>query len=300
MFKWLFSYREVISRIRKDEINDSHNIWTGIKMASGPRAYTPQTLKKLFALSGNQCAFPGCAKQLVNERNAKESNICHIEAANFDGERYRANMTDKKRADYDNLILLCIQHHDETNDVKRYTVELLKEMKKNHISDRLNDKIQRKPSMLRNTINAISKIDIDDDVNSESISAFSISDKLVYNSVKRYAPLIQEYKVYHHKINSLYDELEVQGSLKKNKILQTVRSYYLKAKGVYVGDAKDSIAIVRAHSDDIIDDVCKKISDELDGSGLYEDDIIFGVDLVVVDAFMRCRILEEPKTDDSK
>jgi len=269
-------------------------------MASGPRAYTQQTLKKLFALSGNQCAFPGCTTLLVNESNAKDSNICHIEAANIDGERYRANMTDKERADYDNLILLCVQHHDETNDVEKYTVELLNEIKRSHISDLLNDKIKRNPSMLRNTINAISQIDIDDEANSEDVSAFNISDKLVYNSVKRNAALIQEYKVYHHKINSLYDELEEQGSLKKNKILQAVRSYYLKAKGVYVGDAKDPISIVRAHSDDIIDDVCKKLSDKLENSGLYEDDIIFGVDLVVVDAFMRCRILEEPKANDSK
>jgi len=286
--------------VHKEKINDTHDVWAVLKMAAGPRAYTSQTFKKLFALSGNQCAFPGCTKQLVNESNAKDSNICHIEAANSDGERYRADMTDKERAGYNNLILLCVQHHDETNDVEKYTVALLGEMKRNHISDQLSDKIKKNPSMLRNTINAISKIDIDDPVNNQAVSAFNISDKISFNAVKRYAPLIQEYKVYHHKINSLYDELEEQGSLKKSKILQTVRSYYLKVKGAYVDGEKDSVELIRENSDDIIEDVCKALTDKLESSGLFEDDVIFGVDLVMVDAFMRCKILEEPKYNDSQ
>jgi hypothetical protein len=41
---------------------------------------------------------------------------------------------DKERADYDNLILLCVQHHDETNDGEKYSVITLKEMKRDHIS----------------------------------------------------------------------------------------------------------------------------------------------------------------------
>jgi len=269
-------------------------------MMSGPRAYTPKTLKRLFALSGNQCSFPGCTKPMVNEVNAKDSNICHIEAANPDGERYRECMTDLERADYDNLILLCIQHHDETNDVEKYTVVALKEMKKNHISDLLNQKIKTNPSMLRNTINAIARIDMDSDANTEGLNSFNIQEKLTYNVVKRNVSLIQEYKAYHHKINSLYDELEGQGSLKKSKILHIVKNFYLKSKGRYVGDAEEPMLIIRAHSDDIIEDVSAKICNKLEDSGLYEDDIIFGVDLVVVDAFMRCKILEEPKKNDSK
>lgn len=266
---------------------------------SGPRAYTPQTLKKLFALSGNQCSFPGCTKPMVNEVNARDSNICHIEGANRDGERHRENMTDKERADYENLILLCIQHHDETNDVDKYPVEVLKEMKKNHISDLLNQKIKTNPSMLRNTINAIANIDMDNDANTDGLTSFNIQEKIEYNSLKRNVALIQEYKAYHHKINSLYDELEAQGSIKKRKILQVVKNFYLKSKGKYIGDAEDAMLMIRAHSDDIIEDVSSKICNKLEDSGLYEDDIIFGVDLVVVDAFMRCKVLEEPKKNDS-
>jgi hypothetical protein len=53
------------------------------------RSYTEMTLKRLFGLSGNRCSFPGCTKTLVNIKNASDSCICHIEAANNGGEMER-------------------------------------------------------------------------------------------------------------------------------------------------------------------------------------------------------------------
>ncbi len=264
-------------------------------MGTKARNYSTQTLKKLFGLSGNQCSFPGCPKVLVNEDNAKDSNICHIEGANKEGERYREDMTDSERAGYDNLILLCVQHHDETNDEDKYDVASLKEMKQAHVAKHTGEKIRNNPSMLKNTVNAIAAIDIDEYENENDLTAFNINEKLRHNHVIRNASLIQEYKVYHHKINSLYDELEAQGSLKKNKILALIRNYYIKAKGAYSSSPEISIETVRLHADDIIDDVLKALCSELNGSGAFVDDIIIGVDLIVVDAFMRCKILENPR-----
>jgi hypothetical protein len=198
-------------------------------------------------------------------------------------------------ADYENLILLCIQHHDETNDVEKYTIDVLKKMKREHISDQLNEKISRNPSMLRNTVNAIANIDIEDSIEDENIDAFDISSKINYNSVKRYAPLIEEYKVYHYKINALYDELELQGFLKKSKVLSTIRSYYLKAKGEYINASEDTMEQIRKYADDIINHVLNNLYSALEECELFKDDIMFGVELIMVDAFMRCKILEEPK-----
>ena len=263
-------------------------------MGSGPRNYTEQTIKKLFALSGNQCSFPGCAKRLVNENNAKDANICHIEGANPGSQRYRSDMTDKERTDYDNLILLCVQHHDETNNIEKYTVEILKKMKREHVSSQLNETINRNPSMLRNVINAIANIDMEENLEDENIYSFDINSKIEYNNIRRNAPLIQEYKVYHHKINSLYDELERQGSLKKSKILSTIRRSYLQAKGAYICSSEKEAELIKKHADDIIDNVINNLHDKLEKSNLFEEDIIFGVDIIIVDAFIRCKILENP------
>ena len=269
-------------------------------MGKPGRNYTEQTLKRLFALSGNQCAFPGCEKTLVNTKNAKDSNICHIEAASEGGERYRHSMTDKERADYSNLILLCVQHHDETNDEEKYTVDILQRMKSDHESAFLQQRFKSNPSMLKNTINAIASMDFDDLSIEEKLVPFNPKVKITHNSVKRHAALIHEYKVYHKKLNTLYDELESQGSLKKDKILKNINLIYLKAMGFYILDSEDIMNSIRENSDNIIDDVYNELYSKLEGSGLWDEDVILGINLVLVDAFMRCKILEEPPPNDSK
>jgi len=264
-------------------------------LGSKARNYSGQTLKKLFGLSGNQCAFPNCKNTLVNQNNAKDSNICHIEAANEDGERYREAMTDKERADYENLILLCVQHHDETNNEDIYTVEVLKNMKRNHESSILIQSMNKNPSMLINTINAISEIDIVNIDKNKHSNPFNPKDKIDYNSIKRNVALINEYKIYYSKINSLYDELELQGSIKKEKLLASIELIYTEIKGKYVLDSTNPMEIIKINADNIIDDVYEVLNERVSESSFWEEDIVLGIRLIMVDAFMRCKILEEPK-----
>lgn len=95
----------------------------------GPRS---DVLRALFARSGNRCAFPGCTAPLINERHQFIAQVCHIEAAEPGGERYNSNQSDEDRRDYANLLMLCYPHHVETNDVARYSVQALREMKALH------------------------------------------------------------------------------------------------------------------------------------------------------------------------
>lgn len=92
------------------------------------------TVKRLFALSGNQCAFPSCAERLIGDNGEILGEICHIEGANPGGERYNASQTDDERAAFENLILLCQKHHTVTDDTKTYTVQALRKMKSEHES----------------------------------------------------------------------------------------------------------------------------------------------------------------------
>jgi len=263
-------------------------------MAKGPRDYSDKTLKRLFALSGNVCAFPGCSKRMVNHRNAKDSNICHIEAANEGGERYNPNMTDEQRADYQNLILLCVQHHDETNNVILYTVERLKEMKKNHESQLLNERINKNPSMLKNTIVSLSTIDLMQYPDTSTLNVVDPTEKIAFNALKRNATLIREYSVYHSKLNTLYTEMERQGSIVKEKLLRVIKLTYDSVKSSYVGDTKDWMQIVRSNSDSIFDDVYSRLYAKLEAAETWEEDIVLGLHIVMIDAFIRCKILEEP------
>jgi len=260
---------------------------------SRPRGYTRTTLKKLFALSGNTCAFPACTKKMVNEKNAIDSCICHIEAANEGGERYNPVMTDAERADYKNLILLCPQHHDETNDVNKYTVEVLQDMKRNHESQYTHEVINKNPSMLLNVINAIAEINFYPSNDILVLNEYDINEKIKYNELKINSKIIKEYRVYQSKLNGLYDELTSQGSIKKEKLLENIKSLYLRAKGEFVNnDTHDEII---KNSDKIFDRVYDLLFDKLIGNGLFDEDISLGLYIILVDAFMRCKILEEPQ-----
>lgn len=44
------------------------------------------TLRRLFALSGNECAFPECKNVLINTKGDFIGQVCHIEAAEIGGE----------------------------------------------------------------------------------------------------------------------------------------------------------------------------------------------------------------------
>lgn len=89
-------------------------------------------IKKLFGLSGNLCAFPTCKQEIIESDGEIVGEICHIEAASPGGERYNPNQTEEERASFENLILFCANHHKITNNVKKYTVKKLAEIKRNH------------------------------------------------------------------------------------------------------------------------------------------------------------------------
>lgn len=267
---------------------------------SKTRKYTDKTLKRLFALSGNQCAFPDCEKQLVNEKNAKDSNICHIEAKNEGGKRYNPDMTDEERDDYPNLILLCIQHHDETDDVQKYTVEKLKQMKQCHEID-MAKKLspQQRTSYLAEVINKISSLDIDEIEGVEVNNSFNPDDKIIYNHIEIYKPMLKEFKVYQAKLNAIYKEIESQGSFKKNALLRNIKSVYLTAKGELNNTSQAEIS---KNSDKLIEAVQNKLwnlfkQTENSKTTIYYEDLNFSLQIIMVDAFMRCKILEEPQND---
>ena len=64
-------------------------------MPSGPS--TP-TVKRLFAVSGNRCAFPGCTLPLVDQASSEVlGEICHIQARSPNGPRDTYNCADSRR-----------------------------------------------------------------------------------------------------------------------------------------------------------------------------------------------------------
>jgi hypothetical protein len=98
----------------------------------GPAYPSVKTIKRLFTLSGNRCAFPQRMVQLIRNSTVI-GEICHIKSANPGGPRYDISQSDEERHDFNNLILLCRNHHVEVDgDERAYTVSRLLEMKQKH------------------------------------------------------------------------------------------------------------------------------------------------------------------------
>lgn len=267
------------------------------------REYKRTTIRRLDKLSGNQCAEPSCEKNLIAEDGESIiSKICHIEAASKNGPRWNENMTDDERRDFSNLILLCDEHHtiidNKVNETK-FSVSLLKKWKTEHEAKILklisgSNILVKNPSALNIIVGFVGNRIFDDTITEDPTNAPDTTDKILYNNVIRFKPVIQEYGAYQGKLNKLYEEIEKQGSTKKEFVLQNIKTIYLKEKGNY----KD-LEEIRANADIIIENVENELWKIIENSSNSISDlpieaVQIGLLIIMVDAFMRCNILEEP------
>ena len=99
---------------------------------------TQTDLRILFQRSGNRCAFPGCNNQLDFPANQQDgavvlSEVCHIVSRAKHGPRFDDALPMEERDKYENLILLCREHHTIVDrQPATYTAERLREIKSKH------------------------------------------------------------------------------------------------------------------------------------------------------------------------
>lgn len=276
------------------------------KASNKARQYKPSTIRRLDTLSANQCAEPNCNRMLVAEDGISiVSKICHIEAASKNGPRYNSDATDDDRRSFDNLILLCDEHHtiiDNKENESKYPVILLKEWKSNHEKKAIiltveSQPLSRHPLALNKVIDAIANsLDDFEDV-TDAVKAPNTETKIAYNNVIRYSPIIKEMSLYQGQLNKVYTEIEKQGSARKFIILNGLQQIYLEIKGNYC-----TLEEIQKHADSILDQVREKILDKIDHASnriidIDLETINFSLLVIIVDAFIRCKILEEPSYD---
>ena len=111
-------------------------------MAKGKnnRPPIPENTKiHLWLRAGGRCEFNGCNKILyednVTSDPINESNIAHIISWKESGPRGDKDLSPKLATDINNLMLLCPEHNhliDSRENVAKYTVSFLQEMKREH------------------------------------------------------------------------------------------------------------------------------------------------------------------------
>ncbi|CAM2009205.1 ABC-three component system protein [Acanthopleuribacter pedis] len=204
-------------------------------------------------------------------------------------------MNDAERAHVDNLILLCDACHsviDNPDNEADYGVALLQHWKQEHEETyRLGDP-HKKLSAMALAVKAISEWDFEERDGLHPLrEPFEVDAKIAHNHVVRNRSMIQVYKAYFGQLNAIYQELETHGSFRKQNMLRNIQYLYLKAKGLR--EAHDAASVLEM-GDALLEDVQGALIDRLDASGFDEADRDFAVAVMVVDAFLRCKVLEEP------
>lgn len=96
------------------------------------KSITSTVLKRVFAFSGNRCAFTDCEDSLF-EKNLFVGELAHICAVSAAGPRFDITLSADDLRSEKNLMLLCHRHHrlvDAFPD--EYSVSILETMKDKH------------------------------------------------------------------------------------------------------------------------------------------------------------------------
>lgn len=121
-----------------------------------------------------------------------------------------------------------------------------------------------------------------------NISAFAIEDKISFNNLEQAKPIIDDYAIYHARLAEIYTEFDKDGRNKSFSVLQEIRRLYLQAI------SSDNNSPV-----DIFHDVCAKVIEVIQNSrnpiDISLEELHVCVDIIVVDAFIRCKIFENPE-----
>lgn len=102
----------------------------------GDAAPDQHTKLRLFAASGGYCQNPGCERYLFLDTGSKRIHIAemaHVFAANIEGPRANAGLSEAERGAFENLLLLCSACHTIVDKAEQdFPDQLLAAWKRDH------------------------------------------------------------------------------------------------------------------------------------------------------------------------
>ena len=135
-------------------------------------------------------------------------------------------------------------------------------------------------------ITILSKEDWNQEVTGIEKVPFDIDNKILYNQLNTTRSIIEDYKIHYHRIDKIYLDFDKQGVNKSISILNGIRTVYI-ALGNEVSPDQCFLAI--------IDKVKQKILSSSNYILMPYEELELCVQLLVVDAFIRCKIFKNPQ-----
>lgn len=142
-------------------------------------------------------------------------------------------------------------------------------------------------SNLAALINILSDVNLGEVIDSPEINAFQIENKITFNDLENVRFDIDDYKIYHHTLDEIYSSFDKEGANKSRTVLQIIRKQYTK----HIINEDNSCNIFYL----IIEEITRIIKHSKNYVEIPLEELDFCVHILVVDAFIRCRIFKNPK-----
>ena len=145
--------------------------------------------------------------------------------------------------------------------------------------------ITKLESNLATIINILSEENWDDNKKELLINTFEIDRKITINNLDSSIGIINDYKIYYSEVDKKYAEFDKLGKNKSSSVLSAIRNEYLMAKN-------------NKNPDDLFFHVIDKVQEKIVNSSNYkkipQEELLLCINILVVDAFIRCKIFENP------
>lgn len=137
-------------------------------------------------------------------------------------------------------------------------------------------------------INILSKEDLRTSSN-PTIDTFEIDRKISHNVIVVTKSIIDDHAKYHPRLDKKYTEFDTLGANKSLSVLQNINSIYIES--CVKNKDKDSDFIFL----EIIESVNKKVIESANFVDMPIDELELCANIIVVDAFIRCKIFKNPQ-----
>ena len=141
-------------------------------------------------------------------------------------------------------------------------------------------------SNLATVINILSKENWDKRYPVAEINSFEIDRKIAYNKINSAKSIIDDYSVHYGRVDKIYTEFDSRGNNKSSSVLSTIRQEYVKNKGIL---SDDELFFK------VISNVQEKVLNSSNYTSIPIDELELCINILVVDAFIRCKIFENPE-----
>lgn len=144
-------------------------------------------------------------------------------------------------------------------------------------------------SNLSAIVDILSRVNLSDVEHIQDRICFNIDDKIKYNDLQSTRKIIEDNQIFCTTLNAKYKEFDMIGANRSLAVLHSIRKHYIEAVTKCKYDNPDKLFL------GILQELMDEINDSDNCPDLPIEELELCLCIIVVDAFLRCKIFENPE-----